>query len=198
MDVLDGDYLDYIDADDEWEELLWLWQRTQAPKGCRVELVEGIVTVTPLARVSHQVVAARVHRRLCAAGPAWGVHQWWPVAVPSRLGIYLPDITVVPEEQHHGAEEGCLPATEAALVVEIASRATARVDRTVKARAYAEAGVPLYLLLDGLAPGGPRGTLHGAPEKGAYRVLSSVAFGEPVELPAPFDLVIDTAEFPEA
>ncbi|MEV7014526.1 hypothetical protein [Streptomyces sp. NPDC093991] len=53
MDVLDGDYLDYIDADDEWDELLRLWQRTQAPKGCRVEPVEGIVTVTPLARVSH-------------------------------------------------------------------------------------------------------------------------------------------------
>ncbi len=37
---------------------------------------------------------------------------------------------------------------------------------------------------------------RGAPEKGAYRVLSRVAFGEPIALPAPFDLVIDTAGFP--
>ncbi|MFF9337463.1 Uma2 family endonuclease [Streptomyces albogriseolus] len=194
MDVLDGDYLD---AETEWDELLWLWQRTEAPKGCRVELVEGIVTVAPLARVSHQTLVAHVHRRLCAAGPTWGVHQWCPVAVPSRRGIYLPDITVVPEGTLHAAEEGCLPAAAAALVVEIASEATVRVDRTVKVHSYAVAGVPFYLLLDGLAPDGARCTLYGAPEKGAYRVLSRVAFGEPIALPVPFDLVIDMAEFPE-
>ncbi|MGV9227065.1 hypothetical protein ACWDPF_30855 [Streptomyces albogriseolus] len=73
--------------------------------------------------------------------------------MPSRRGIYLPDITVVPEGTLHAAEEGRLPA----------------------------------------AAGSAR---RGAPEKGAYRVLSRVAFGEPIALPAPFDLVIDTAEFP--
>ncbi|WPP31686.1 hypothetical protein [Streptomyces sp. CL7] len=67
----------------------------------------------------------------------------------------------------------------------------------VKVHSYAVAGVPFYLLLDGLAPDGARCTLYGAPEKGAYRVLSRVAFGEPIALPVPFDLVIDTAEFPE-
>jgi Uma2 family endonuclease len=194
MDVLDGDY---VNADDEWDELLWLWQRTEAPEGCRVELVEGLVTVAPLARVRHQVIAARVHRLLCGTVPeSWGVHQRCPVAVPSRLGIYLPDITVVPEEAHHRRDDGFLPATATALVVEITSKATARTDRTAKTEGYAAAGVPLYLLIDGLAPGGPRCTLHGVPETGAYRVLSSVESGEPIELPAPFDLVIDTAEFP--
>ncbi|MFD7690269.1 hypothetical protein [Streptomyces sp. NPDC059781] len=69
MDVLDGDY---INADNEWDELLWLWQRTEAPKGCRVELVEGLVTVAPLVRVRHQVIAARVHRRLCETVPEPG------------------------------------------------------------------------------------------------------------------------------
>ncbi|MFD8255207.1 Uma2 family endonuclease [Streptomyces werraensis] len=195
MDVLDGDY---IHAETEWDELLWLRQRTEAPKGCRVELVDGIVTVAPLARVRHQFLVAHVHRRLCAAVPTWGVLQRCPLAVPSRLGIYLPDITVVPEEELHAAEERCLPAAAAALVVEIASRATARVDRTVKVHAYASAGIPLYLLLDGLAPDGPVCTLHARPEKGAYREVSRVRCGEPIELPAPFDLVIDTAEFPEA
>ncbi|WP_267461967.1 hypothetical protein [Streptomyces werraensis] len=41
-------------------------------------------------------------------------------------------------------------------------------------------------------------TLHGRPEKGTYREVSRVRFGEPIELPPPFALVIDTAEFPEA
>ncbi|CAL9531905.1 hypothetical protein SUDANB60_04040 [Streptomyces sp. enrichment culture] len=83
-------------------------------------------------------------------------------------------------------------------MVEIASRATARVDRTVKVHAYASAGIPLYLLLDSLAPDGPVCTLHGRPEKGTYREVSRVRFGEPIELPPPFALIIDTAEFPEA
>ncbi|MFD7690270.1 Uma2 family endonuclease [Streptomyces sp. NPDC059781] len=117
--------------------------------------------------------------------------------MPSRLGIHLPDITVVPEGAHHRRDDGFLPAMVTALVVEITSKATARTDRAAKTEGYAAAGVPLHLLIDGLAAGGPRCTLYGVPEMGAYRVLSTAKFGEPIKLPAPFDLVIDTGEFPE-
>lgn len=41
-------------------------------------------------------------------------------------------------------------------------------------------------------------TLYGEPKDDVYRPLRSVKFGEPIELSPPFDLVIDTAEFPEA
>lgn len=41
-------------------------------------------------------------------------------------------------------------------------------------------------------------TLHGEPKDDVYRPPKSVKFGEPIELPAPFTLVIDTGEFPEA
>ncbi|MEU7467402.1 hypothetical protein AB0A94_02365 [Streptomyces sp. NPDC044984] len=95
MDVCDGDY---IKADNEWDELRWLRERTDAPKGCRVEIVEGLVTVTPLARVRHHIIAAQVHRRLHEAIPEdWGAHQWWDIAVPERLGLYVPDLVVVRE-----------------------------------------------------------------------------------------------------
>ncbi|MEU1701653.1 hypothetical protein ACPCC5_10000 [Streptomyces pseudogriseolus] len=114
MHVYDGDY---VKADTEWEELCWIRERTDAPKGCRVE---------------------------------------------------------------------------------ITSKATASRDRTAKPAACAMGSVPLYLLIDGRAPGGPAFTLHGAPENGVYRVLESGRFGEPIKLPAPFDLVIDTGEFPQS
>ncbi|GAA2484403.1 hypothetical protein GCM10023100_29920 [Actinocorallia cavernae] len=81
-----------------------------------------------------------------------------------------------------------IPAAE--LVVEVTSAATAHHDRSTKAAGYAAAGVPLYLLVDQLAPDGPAVTLYGTPLGGAYRVLASVGFGSPLELPAPFRLAV--------
>jgi hypothetical protein len=40
-------------------------------------------------------------------------------------------------------------------------------------------------------------TLFGDPKGDVHRPLNTAKFGEPVKLPAPFDLVIDTGEFPE-
>ncbi|MFC8217579.1 Uma2 family endonuclease [Streptomyces sp. NPDC057362] len=76
---------------------------------------------------------------------------------------------------------------------EITSRATAANDRTHKLAGYAEAGVPLYLLIDGPAPGGPTVTLFGEPRDGTYRVLHTGGVGTPVALPEPFDCTLDTA-----
>ncbi|MFH9043121.1 Uma2 family endonuclease [Streptomyces sp. NPDC017966] len=152
MDVCDGDY---VKADNEWDELRWIRERTDAPKGCRVEIVEGLVTVTPLARARHHIIAAQVHRRLHEATPEdWGAHQWWDIAVPERLGLYVPDLVVVRENTGGTGDGGLCPAAAAELVVEITSKATASRDRTVKPEACATGGVPLYLLIDGLAPGG--------------------------------------------
>jgi 3-deoxy-D-arabino-heptulosonate 7-phosphate (DAHP) synthase class II len=46
MSVCEGDY---ILTTSKWDELVWIWERTRAPKGCKVEITEGIVTVVPLA-----------------------------------------------------------------------------------------------------------------------------------------------------
>lgn len=195
MHVYDGDY---VKADTEWEELCWIRERTDAPKGCRVEIVDGLVTVTPLATVRHHLIAAQVHRCLYQAVPEnWGVHQWWDIAVPERLALLVPDLVVV-REDFRFADDGLCPAAAAELVVEITSKATASRDRTAKPAACAMGSVPLHLLIDGRAPGGPAFTLHGAPENGVYRVLESGRFGEPIKLPALFDLVIDTGEFPQS
>ncbi|MEV1024428.1 hypothetical protein [Streptomyces sp. NPDC050264] len=39
-------------------------------------------------------------------------------------------------------------------------------------------------------------TLHSEPRGRVYRVLTTIEFGETIELPAPLNLTIDTAEFP--
>lgn len=80
--------------------------------------------------------------------------------------------------------------------MEITSKSNASNDRIKKAAGYAQAGVPLYLLIDNWAPGGPTITLFGEPTGDVYRVLRAGKFGDQIELPEPFDLSLDTGEFP--
>ncbi|PAZ11445.1 restriction endonuclease [Streptomyces sp. SA15] len=193
MGVPDGDY---IMADNEWDELVWIWEQTDAPKGCKVEIIEGLVTVTPLSAGAHHAIAERVQRPLYEVIPEeWDVYQRLGMAVPSRLGLYVPDLAVMPMQTLRAGNGNFVPAGDAELVVEVTSRATARNDRIHKSAGYAEAGISLYLLIDSLAPGGPTITLYGEPKGDVYRLLHACKFGDQITLPLPFDLALDTGEF---
>ncbi|MFF4264223.1 Uma2 family endonuclease [Streptomyces virginiae] len=181
---------------DSWEGLVRLWEETDWPEGCKVEIIEGIVTVAPPPVNDHNLIAEAVQRRLYTVIAAdWGIHQTLNVAVPSRSGLYIPDLVVVPREKVPEGEK-FVPAAAAELVVEVTSKSTAVNDRVSKLNGYAAAGVPLYLLIDPHATGSPTIHLYGEPSDGKYRVLHAGKFGEAVHLPEPFDLVIDTFGFP--
>ncbi|MFE5936527.1 Uma2 family endonuclease [Streptomyces sp. NPDC056470] len=179
-----------------WDDLVRLWHEMDWPEGCKVEIIEGIITVAPSPANQHNGIANKLQRRLYQAIPEdWGVYQTQAVAIPTRSGMYIPDLLVTPEvvlnEPGH-----YIPATAAELVVETTSQSNANHDRISKAAGYATAGVPLYLLIDRWAPGGPTVTLFGEPRSDVYRVLRAVKFGEEIHLPDPFDLSIDTSTFP--
>lgn len=89
-----------------------------------------------------------------------------------------------------------IPAAAAELIVEITSKSNATNERIKKAAGYAQAGVPLYLLIDGCAPGGPTITLYGEPKDNVFRVLRACKFGDAIDLPQPFGFTLDTGEFP--
>lgn len=184
------------DPDQNWDDLVRYWEEMEWPEGSKVEIIEGIITVSPSPAFGHNVIAERIQRRLYSVIPDnWGIFQTLSIAVPSRLGMLIPDLLVTPVQQRPEAD--CyIPAALAELVVEVTSKSNARHDRVSKAAAYATAGIPLYLLIDRWAPGGPTTTLYGEPKGDVYRVLSAVKFGDPIKLPAPFDLTIDTSEFP--
>ncbi|MGC4976009.1 Uma2 family endonuclease [Streptomyces sp. DT199] len=116
---------------------------------------------------------------------------------PSRDGLYIPDLAVAPRQVLRDEGGNFIPAAAAELIVEITSKSNAAHDRIKKAAGYAQAGVPLYLLLDGWAPGGPTLTLYGEPQRDVYRVLDAGKFGELITLPEPFGLDLDTGEFAE-
>ncbi|MFF0791921.1 Uma2 family endonuclease [Streptomyces spiralis] len=184
------------DPEQSWDELVRFWEEMEWPEGSRVEIIEGIITVSPAPAPRHNVIAELIQRRLYSAIPDdWGIYQTLSIAVPSRLGMLMPDIVVAPR-QECAESDSPVPAALAELVVEVTSKSNARHDRISKHAAYATAGIPLYLLVDRWAPDKPTVTLYGEPRGDVYRPLATAKFGEPVKLPAPFDAVIDTSEFP--
>ncbi|MEW1721280.1 Uma2 family endonuclease [Streptomyces sp. NPDC093109] len=179
-----------------WDDLVRLWKEKDAPEGCKVEIIEGIITVSPSPSWDHNSTAYLLLLRLASVIPGnWRVFQTQEAAVPGRKGLYIPDLMVASQADRSAPGE-IFPASRAKLVVEITSRGNAHHDRIAKAHGYAQAGVPLYLLLDPWASDSPTATLYGDPEGGTYRMLETVAYGGKLTLPAPFDLAIDTAEFP--
>ncbi|MFF0679106.1 Uma2 family endonuclease [Streptomyces tendae] len=186
------------EPDQNWDDLVRFWEEMDWPEGSKVEIIEGIITVSPAPGLPHNVIAARIHRRLLSVIPEdREIFQTLAIAVPSRLGMLIPDLVVTPLPDYTESDTH-IPAALAELVVEVTSKSNARHDRISKPAAYATAGIPLYLLVDRWAPGGPTATLYGEPKGDVYRVLSAAKFGDPLTLPAPFDLTLDTSEFPEA
>ncbi|MEU4874849.1 Uma2 family endonuclease [Streptomyces sp. NPDC021608] len=186
------------DPEQSWDGLVRFWEEMDWPEGSKVEIIEGIVTVSPVPAYRHNVIAARIQRRLYSVIPGnWEIFQTLAIAVPSRLGMLLPDLVVAPVQEHTEADTH-IPAALAELVVEVTSKSNARHDRISKPAAYASAGIPFYLLVDRWAPEGASATLYGEPKGDVYRLLSTAKFGEALKLPAPFDVVVDTAEFPAA
>ncbi|MGV9250979.1 Uma2 family endonuclease [Streptomyces sp. NPDC003697] len=184
------------DPEQSWDDLVRFWEEMEWPEGSKVEIIEGIVTVSPAPAARHNVIAELIQRRLYSVIPdGWGVYQTLALAVPSRLGMIIPDLVVTPRPECSESDTH-IPAALAELVVEVTSKSNARHDRVSKPAAYAAAGIPLYLLVDRWAPDGPTVTLYGEPKGDVYRPLRSAKFGEAVRLPAPFDLVLDTAEWP--
>ncbi|PJE96720.1 restriction endonuclease [Streptomyces carminius] len=184
----------------EWDYAVRLWTAMEWPEGYRAEIVDGVVAVAPPASDTHDLIVDEVRRSLCEAVPeGWAVRRRQAVSVPDRSGIYVPDLLVLPQSEPEPGPDGAgglVPAERARLVVEVTSPSNARHDRGAKAVGCARAGVPLYLLVDAWAPGGPTVLLYGEPAEGAYRLLRGGRFGEAIPLPEPFGFNLDTSPFP--
>lgn len=185
------------DPEQSWDDLVRFWEEMEWPEGSKVEIIEGIITVSPAPAYRHNLIAETIQRRLYSVIPEdWGIFQTLAIAVPSRLGMLIPDLVVAPRQEDTDTDTH-IPAALAELVVEVTSRSNARHDRISKPAAYAAAGIPLYLLVDRWAPDGPTATLYGEPKGDVYRPLSTVKFGEAIKIPSPFDVTIDTSAFPD-
>ncbi|GLX02805.1 Uma2 family endonuclease [Microtetraspora sp. NBRC 16547] len=82
-------------------------------------------------------------------------------------------------------------ADQVLLAVEVVSPSSARDDHEYKPRQCAVGDVPLYLVID---PDQEVVRLLSQPSEDGYGDEVKVPLGEKLPLPAPFDLVLDTAQ----
>ncbi|CAM5655075.1 hypothetical protein SCANM63S_07490 [Streptomyces canarius] len=124
------------------------------------------------------------------------IFQTLAIAVPSRLGMLIPDLLVAPvlecaeSDSHISAALAETPSSRSPPGPTPATIASASPPPTPppvsRCTSWSTAG----------PPGGPTATLYGEPKGDVYRVLKAVKFGDLVELPEPFGLTVDTSEFP--
>jgi Uma2 family endonuclease len=107
-----------------------------------------------------------------------------------RNGRARPDGTLAPTGTFRGAGEWADPAP-VLMVVEVTSHDhdTNCRDREDEPRAFAEAAIPVYLLVD---RDRHETVVHCDPEDGKYSTIVSRPFGKPLRLPEPVDAVLDT------
>ncbi|GAA1958948.1 Uma2 family endonuclease [Kitasatospora viridis] len=176
--------------------------------GTRVEVIGGEFVVSPAPVYPHAGILTDISDAFGFAkridpGFRWRSVQTVNLDLISIGDGYIPDMVVVDREtdlQSRADEVLHVYPEQLQLVVEVTSQSNARSDREpvldrrpTKWSGYARCGVPFYLLVD-RDPRRPGVTLFGAPDRaaGRYEVLESWKLGDPLTVPEPFGVEIDT------
>jgi Uma2 family endonuclease len=166
----------------------------EVPEGWRVEIIGGAIVVSPTPTGKHGRIVRALDKALTPRMPEGhdletnlGVNK-----APDSEDYYIPDLFVAPEDVLDTWDSE-VPPTELLLAAEVVSPSNADVDRVLKLKQYAQAGIPLYLLVDPLRA---EITLYSDPVKGEYRARHRVEWGEKIALPKPFDVMVDSSRFP--
>ncbi|MFC5666416.1 Uma2 family endonuclease [Kitasatospora misakiensis] len=163
---------------------------TAALQGVTLEFVGGELGVKPAPDGDHGQIVAWLQRTCARHRPDLWLFAEQGLRIRSyENGDARPDGTLAPAEYFAGQGEWA-DARGVLLVAEVTSfdrRADER-DRVKKPRAYAESGIPVYLLVD---RDSDTVAVHSEPVKGRYREIRSYDYGERVELPG-LGVALDT------
>ncbi|GAA3375028.1 Uma2 family endonuclease [Streptomyces sannanensis] len=166
------------------------------PEGFRVEIIGGVIIVSPSPTGKHGRVVWRLVDMLLPKLPeGYGIET--NLGVDKRAGAddyAIPDLFVAPEEVLDTASTEILPEA-VILVAEVVSQSSQTTDRVAKLKQYAESGIPVYLLVD---PHAGEITVFSDPAMatGEYRARHTVPWGDILALPGPLGAEIDSACFP--
>ncbi|WP_405430761.1 Uma2 family endonuclease [Micromonospora sp. NBC_00617] len=159
----------------------------------RVELVDGVIQVTPSPTLGHQDISFLLRLWLHSRVPGH-------LRIAQAVGVGLsfntsrqPDVLLCRAEVH--SDRSRLRAEDVVLAVEIVSPGTRRIDRFAKPGEYAAAGIPFYWRIeqdpvhvyayrigDRVGPGGER----------QYELVADGA--DVIELTEPFEIKLPIAE----
>ncbi|MBY8877436.1 Uma2 family endonuclease [Streptomyces sp. PLK6-54] len=164
----------------------------RAEEGLRFEFLGGKLGVQPMPDGLHGEVIAWL-QDVCMQLKPSRLYTGMGLKVETyRNGRAIPDGVLAPRGYFLDAGDWAEPGG-VLMTVEVTSydRDTTQRDRVDKPRAYAEAGVPVFVLVDRDAG---QVIAHSKPSNGCYRDVHAVVFGEPITLPEPVGLTLDTQE----
>lgn len=170
-------------------------EQLDLPPGWKSEIIEGLIHISPRSAPPRARIVMRIAKSLWPAeeNADWEVLSDVEIEHPALNGLYSPDLIVSPVPNPVADEAGrVLRADKMLLVAEVTSPSNAKDDRGPKLDGYARVGMPLYLLVDRQ---NKAVQLYSYPDRGQYLAEIRVPFGQPITLPAPFDVVVETDRF---
>jgi Uma2 family endonuclease len=174
------------------QELLDLAEQLadELPDLCGLDIYAGRIVVGGFPRLAHSWAMAGLTRQLLPVADTLG---WWlpqdSAVVNPHLREHIgPDVMVVRPNAPTYDEAFCGEGVP--LVAEITSPGNADRDYGGKRKFYGQAGVAIYLIVDLQQD---EVVLHTRPYDSGYRHIVTVPLGEPLSLPEPFGLALDTA-----
>ncbi|WP_280427355.1 Uma2 family endonuclease [Nocardia brasiliensis] len=156
--------------------------------GLRLEFVGGKSSAKPVPDGTRGCIVAWLIRSCVEGRPELWLSATAGLAVGSDgEGRVRPDGVLADADAFVAQGEWADPAP-VLMVADVTSH-DAEADRRGKSRAYAEAGIPVYLLIDRHAC---EVAAHSEPAAGKYTRVRKVVFGAELPLPAPVGITLDT------
>lgn len=168
-----------------------LLEQLNVPEGYRAEIVNGEIILSPT-RAFHLGTIFELLRQITPQLPP---DMWFagdnvtPFPGASEL---CPDIILLPRAEYE-KNSAVYPVEVIEAAFEVVSPATRARDYGLKVDAYAEAGIPVYVIAD---PYAARLTVHWDPAGGEYANRRRVAYGDTVDVPGKLPFTLDTAMLP--
>jgi Uma2 family endonuclease len=163
----------------------------------RAEIIEGQLIVSAMPVIWHEKACIWLDDQLrdfCRA-KGWFVDRGSEIELPPTSDLIEPDLLVLRDGDSLPSLVSIRPLDHVVLVAEVVSASSLRIDRGVKPRLRALAGVPFYLLVDRFAD--PLSvSLYGQPCAEGYTAITTVGVGEKLHLPEPFGITLDTSALP--
>ncbi|MCC5032542.1 Uma2 family endonuclease [Streptomyces sp. WAC 00631] len=177
------------EAEVDLDGALWqAWKTLELPEGFHAEIVEGFIEVSPTGRSRHGIVSNRLRRRVEKFLEGGDCAAYQDMNILHGRKVLIPDVFVAPEDLEEALDEDGLgvSAESVALVAEVVSpgRDATERDRVRKRRAYARAGIPVYVLIDDFDGHGTVTVLTSpSPKEAVYAAEIRVPYGTAVEIP---------------